>query len=146
MTRQQAELLKVHSSQLELQRQQFEEQRSSLGALMRAAVQRYGSGELTSQALPGSRPGPEQTGQADFGSGPCDQVTSQGTAAAIASIGPGEPCPGVACSGPGCWNRDTARYGLRRLVLCACAAALQGQAYKRQPPETAARAIRRGAA
>jgi hypothetical protein len=24
---------------------------------------------------------------------------------------PGEPCPGVACSGPGCWNRDA---GARR--------------------------------
>ena len=39
----------------------------------------------------------------------------------------GQPCPGTACAGPGCWNRDTARYGLRRLPLCtACAAALQG--------------------
>jgi hypothetical protein len=59
----------------------------------------------------------------------------------------GEPCPGLACSGPGCWNRDTARYGLRRLVLCAaCAAALQGQDRKRQPPEAATRVLRRGAA
>ena len=34
-----------------------------------------------------------------------------------------EPCPGTVCAGPGCWQRDTARYGLRRLVLCtACAA------------------------
>jgi hypothetical protein len=60
---------------------------------------------------------------------------------------PGEPCPGVACAGPGCWNRDTARYGLRRLVLCtACAAALQGKDCKREVPENAARAIRRGVA
>jgi hypothetical protein len=60
---------------------------------------------------------------------------------------PGEPCPGVACSGAGCWNRDTARYGLRRLVLCtACASALQGQTHKREVPETAARTLRRGAA
>ena len=58
----------------------------------------------------------------------------------------GEPYPGVACSGPGCWNRDTARFGLRRLPLCpACAAALQGHDYKRELPESAVRAIRRGA-
>ena len=60
---------------------------------------------------------------------------------------PGEPCPGVACSGPGCWNRDTARYGLRRLVLCtACAAALQGKIHKREMPPGAGRVISRGAA
>ena len=49
---------------------------------------------------------------------------------------------------PARWNRDTGRYGLRRLVLCtACAAAPQGQDYKREMlPESAARAIRRGAA
>ena len=45
---------------------------------------------------------------------------------------------------PARWNRDTGRYGLRRLVLCA--AAIQGQDYKREVPESAARAIRRGAA
>jgi hypothetical protein len=56
---------------------------------------------------------------------------------------PGEPCSGVA----GCWNRDPARYGLRRLVLCtACAAAHQGEIYQREVPENAARAIRRGTA
>jgi hypothetical protein len=44
-------------------------------------------------------------------------------------------------------NRGTGRYGLRRLVLwTACAIALQGQDYKREVPESAARAIRRGAA
>jgi hypothetical protein len=44
-------------------------------------------------------------------------------------------------------NRGTGRYGLCRLVLCtACAAALQGQDYKREVSESAARAIRRGAA
>ena len=47
---------------------------------------------------------------------------------------------------PARWNRDTGRYGLRRLVLCTPAAALQGQDYKREVPESAARAIRRGAA
>jgi hypothetical protein len=48
---------------------------------------------------------------------------------------------------PARWNRDTGRYSLRRLVpRTACAAALQGQDYKREVPESAARAIRRGAA
>jgi hypothetical protein len=81
-----------------------------------------------------------------------DPAAKPATAVADSPAGPlvlppGEPCPRVACSGPGCWNRDTARYGLRRLVLCtACAAALQGQDYKRQMPETAARVVRRGAA
>ncbi len=57
----------------------------------------------------------------------------------------GDPCPGVACAGHGCWNRDTARYGLRRLVLCrACVAALQGDTYKRKAPPGAARATRCG--
>ena len=47
---------------------------------------------------------------------------------------------------PARWNRDTGRYGLRRLVLCtACAAALQGQDYKREVPESGTR-HRRGAA
>ena len=67
--------------------------------------------------------------------------------ASLAAIGQGEPSPGAICMTPGCWQRDTARYGLRRLVLCtACAAALQGQDDKRKVPESAARAIRRGAA
>ena len=36
--------------------------------------------------------------------------------------------------GPGCWNCDTARYGLRRLVLYdARVAALQGHVHQRQP-------------
>jgi hypothetical protein len=35
---------------------------------------------------------------------------------AIASVGQGEPSPGVACVGPGCWQRNTSRYGLRRVV------------------------------
>ena len=48
---------------------------------------------------------------------------------------------------PARWNRGTGGYGLRRLVLgTACAAALQGQDCKREVPESAARAIRRGAA
>ena len=48
---------------------------------------------------------------------------------------------------PARWNCDTGRYGLRRMVLStACAAALQGQDYKCEVPESAARAIRHGAA
>jgi hypothetical protein len=114
---------------------------------MRAAVHRYADGQLTSTAEPASQDRPELTSQAGPASHPSAQVASQGTATAIVSTGPGKPCPGVACSGPGCWNRDTARYGLRRLVLCAaCAAALQGQAYRRKPPGSAARAVRRNAA
>jgi hypothetical protein len=114
---------------------------ASLGALMRAAVQRYATGHLTSTAEAASQPAATLTSQP----GPASQPASQATAA-IAITG-GEPSPGVACSGPGCWNRDTARYGLRHLVLCtACAAALQGQVHKRQPPEATARALRRGAA
>jgi hypothetical protein len=75
------------------------------------------------------------------------QTGSGPAVSALGAIGPGEPSPGVACAGPGCWNRDTARYGLRSLVLCrACAAALQGEIYQREIPPGAARAIRRGAA
>jgi hypothetical protein len=60
---------------------------------------------------------------------------------------PGEPCPGVACCGPSCWNRDTARYGLRQLALCpACRAALEGRTYQREILESAAKLLRRGAA
>jgi hypothetical protein len=66
---------------------------ASLAALMRAAVQRYASGELTSQALPATRPGLELTSQADAASRPDARVTSQATAAAIASIGPGAGLP-----------------------------------------------------
>jgi hypothetical protein len=68
--------------------------------------------------------------------GPQPALVPAGTAPITSPAG--EPCPGVACSGPGCWNRDTARYGLRRLVLCTACAALQGQTYKREIPESAA--------
>ena len=43
--------------------------------------------------------------------------------------------------GPGCWERNTRKSGLRQLPLCpACAAALQGQVYVR-PGAERARAI-----
>jgi hypothetical protein len=52
--------------------------------------------------------------------------------AALAGLQPGAASPGVLCSGPGCSERDTARYGLRLLPLCrACAAALAGEVYRR---------------
>jgi hypothetical protein len=115
---------------------------ASLGALMRAAVQRYASGQLTSTAEAASQVAATLTSQP----GPASQPASQ-AAAAIASIGQGEPSPGVACAGPGCWQRNTSRYGLRRLPLCpACRAALEGQGYKRKIPETATRAVCRGTA
>jgi len=75
------------------------------------------------------------------------QPTTQTATGAHIVLPVGEPCPGVACCCPGCWNRDTARYGLRHLVRCtSCAAALHGQVHQRQPPPGAARAVRRSAA
>ena len=66
--------------------------------------------------------------------------------AAISGIGHGEPSPGVVCMGPGCWQRDTSRYGLRRVPLCpACVSALRGETYQREIPPSAAR-LMRGAA
>ena len=65
---------------------------------------------------------------------------------ALAAIGHGEPCPGVVCMGPTCWQRNTSRYGLRRVPLClACVSALRGETYKREIPPSAAR-LMRGAA
>ena len=111
---------------------------ASLGALMRAAIQRYATGDLTSDARPASQPRPELTSHA--------QAASQGAAAAIAATGTGEPSPGVVCMGPGCWQRDTRKYGLRSLPLCpACAAALQGRTHQREIPPSAARLTRRAA-
>jgi hypothetical protein len=69
------------------------------------------------------------------------------TSPSPAAIPAGEPSHGVLYMGPGCFQRDTRTYGLRELPLCTvCAAALQGQAYKREISPGAARAIRRGAA
>jgi hypothetical protein len=78
---------------------------------------------------------------------PAPEPAPQPSPAAITITGPGEPSPGVVCFTPGCFQRNTSKYGLRQLPLCpACAAALQGQDYKREVPETAVRAARRGAA
>lgn len=120
---------------------------ASLGALMRAAVQAYAAGHLTSTAEPASQDSGELTSQPDPASHPAAQVTSQATAAVITVTGPGEPSPGAICMTPRCHERNTSKYGLRRLPLCpACVAALQGQVYKREIPESAAKFLRRGAA
>jgi hypothetical protein len=75
------------------------------------------------------------------------QPATQAATGGPVTLPAGEPCPGTVCSGPGCWQRDTSRYGLRRLVLCtSCAAALQGREHQRELPPSAARLARRGAA
>jgi hypothetical protein len=102
---------------------------ASLGALMRAAVHRYASGDLTSNAEPASQP-------------PV-LPASQGTPALVIAMTDAEPSPGTLCMGPGCLERSTSRYGLRRMPLCpACRAALEGRTYQREIPAGAARAIR----
>jgi hypothetical protein len=71
------------------------------------------------------------------------EFTGQTTTTAAAgpspgALGPDEPIPGVLCMGPGCWQRDTSKFGLRRPPLCpACAAALQGEVYERPSAERA---------
>ena len=65
----------------------------------------------------------------------------------LAVLPDGEPSHGALCMGPGCFQRHTRTYGLRGLPLCtACAAALRGEVYQREPPPSAARIMRRGAA
>ena len=67
--------------------------------------------------------------------------------ASLAALPDGQPSPGTLCMGPGCFQRDTRKYGLRQLPLCpACRAALEGRVHQREVPESAARAVRRGAA
>ena len=62
-------------------------------------------------------------------------------------MSPDEPGHGAICMGPGCFQRDTRKYGLRQVPLCpACVAALRGDTYKRELPPGAARALCRGAA
>jgi hypothetical protein len=44
----------------------------------------------------------------------------------------GVPSPGALCMTPKCFQRDTAKYGLREPPLCpACFAALFGEVYRR---------------
>lgn len=69
----------------------------------------------------------EDAGPDDFPSSPPGPVAARPAA--------GVPSPGVLCMGPGCLQRDTSRYGLRRMPLCpACAAALTGQMYRKPQP------------
>jgi hypothetical protein len=57
-------------------------------------------------------------------------------APSLAAIADGEPSSGALCMGPGCFQRDTRKYGLRELPLCtACTAALQGETCKRNCPQ-----------
>jgi hypothetical protein len=68
-------------------------------------------------------------------------------APSLAAIPDGVPSPGVLCMEPGCFQRDTRKYGLRQVPLCpACRAALEGRTNQRQIPPGAARIMRRGAA
>ncbi len=66
-------------------------------------------------------------------------------AAPLGTLDDGEPSPGVLCAGPGCFQRDICKYGLRQLPLgTACAAALIGQTCQRElPAPGAARARQR---
>jgi hypothetical protein len=65
-----------------------------------------------------------------------DNDNTAPAASPLGAIGMGEPSPGVVCMGPGCWQRDTSRFGLRRLPLCpACHAALEGRTYQRDTAE-----------
>jgi hypothetical protein len=65
----------------------------------------------------------------------------------LAALSAGEPSHGTLCMGPGCFQRDTSKYGLRQVPLCrACRAALEGHVYQRDLPPGAARLMRRGAA
>ena len=47
-----------------------------------------------------------------------DGLAAASPIAAIAGLRQAEPSPGVVCSGPTCWQRDTSRYGVRR-ARCA---------------------------
>lgn len=74
-------------------------------------------------------------------------MSTLATSPPLATLPDGEPSHGAICMAPGCWERNTARYGLRQLPLCpACAAALRGEVYQRELPPGAARLLRRGAA
>ena len=75
------------------------------------------------------------------------QPTAQAAADGPVNLPVGEPSPGAICATPSFWQRDTRAYGLRQLPLCTgCAAALQGQVYKREIPESTSHAVRRGTA
>lgn len=68
--------------------------------------------------------------------GPDDSPVAASLPSTSGALVPGVPTPGLACSTPQCWERQTARYGDRGLILCAaCAAAATGQPYQRPRPD-----------
>ena len=83
------------------------------------------------------------TGRSGASGAGCGQQTTPGLEGtpSVAALRGGEPSHGAICMTPGCWERNTAKYGLRELPLCtACAAALTGKVYQR-PRAERARAI-----
>jgi hypothetical protein len=75
------------------------------------------------------------------------QLAPGPAALSLTVIADGEPSGGAICMTPGCWERNTAKYGLRQVPLCtACRAALEGRTHQREIPPSAARLMRRGAA
>ena len=80
------------------------------------------------------------------------ELTGDGPPAVVPVAGgaadPGVPSNGVLCMGPGCWQRDTRKYGLRKIPLCrACRMALDGEVHAREIPSAAAvKLAKRGAA
>ena len=76
-----------------------------------------------------------------------ERGTTGSAASSLGAIPDGEPSPGVACAGPGCWQRSTRRYGTRRLPLCdGCKSALTGEPIQRPATAVLARALRGDAA
>jgi hypothetical protein len=80
------------------------------------------------------------TGRSGASGAGCGQQTTPGPEGtpSLAALPGGEPSHGAICMTPGCWERNTAKYGLRELPLCtACAAALAGKVYQRPCAERA---------
>ena len=64
-----------------------------------------------------------------------DDFPSSPPGPVVGAFAAGVPSPGALCMGPGCLQRDTVRYGIRRMPLCpACAAALTGTEYRKPQP------------
>jgi hypothetical protein len=62
------------------------------------------------------------------------------TSPPLAALANGEPSPGVLCMGPGCWERNTSKYGLRQVPALPC---LPGSLRRPHPPagDTARRGV-----
>ena len=68
-----------------------------------------------------------------------DRELSGRTTTQLPAAGPLPRSPRRRLLGPRSWRRSTSRFGLRKLLLCAaCCAVLEGQAYHRKLPESAA--------